>query len=124
MQHNVFLAYLTETGLIGFSLLVIMLIQMARVCWKVWSDQSLDLWARQFALISLVILSCYVINGMFHDTSIIPIQHVLMFFMFGLVNNVYSNAAAFSIVAQPVKREAQRHETDGCVPSGVPAGSV
>ena len=96
MQHNVFLAYLTETGLVGFGLLVIMLIQMARVSWNVWRDLSLDLWARQFGLVSLVILTCYVLNGMFHDTSIIPMQHVLMYFVFGLVNNVYSKADGFA----------------------------
>jgi len=111
MQHNVFLAYLTETGLVGFSLLVIMLIQMARVGWSVWRNQSVDLWARQFGLLSLVIVSCYVVNGMFHDTSIIPMQHVLMFFVFGLVNNVYTNAKAFApeSVASPV-RSRENHE--------------
>ena len=44
-----------------------MLFQMGRVSWKVWSNQSLDLWVRQFGLLSVVILATYVINGMFHD---------------------------------------------------------
>ena len=102
MQHNVFLAYLTETGLVGLSLLVIMLIQMGRVSWKVWKELSLDLWARQFGLLSLVLLACYAINGIFHDVSIVPMMHMLMFFVFGLTNNVYSKPWVFKKSASPV----------------------
>lgn len=95
IQHNVFLAYLTESGLIGLSLLLIMLLQMARVSWLVWKDPSVDLWARQFGLLALMLLAVYSINGMFHDVSIIPIQHMLLFFIFGLTNNIYSKSSAF-----------------------------
>ncbi|MEL7498617.1 MAG: O-antigen ligase family protein [Planctomycetota bacterium] len=95
MQHNVFLAYLTESGLIGLSLLLLLLIQATRVCWTVWSQRSTDLMARQMGLIGLVLLSCYVINGMFHDVSIVPQMHMLFLFWLGLVNNIYSRPLAF-----------------------------
>jgi len=97
MQHNVFLAYLTETGLIGLSLLLLMLSQMSFVSWKVWRDDSLDLWARQFGLLAIVVITVYAFNGLFHDVSIIPIQHMLLFFLLGLVNNIYSNVGAFQV---------------------------
>ncbi|MFK7769104.1 MAG: O-antigen ligase family protein [Mariniblastus sp.] len=102
MQHNVFLAYVTETGIIGLFCLLMMLLMMLRVSWKVWSDHSLDLWARQFGLLNIVLILNYSINGMFHDVSIIPMQHMLMFFIFGLVNNVYSKPSAFQIEESPV----------------------
>ena len=95
MQHNVFLAYLTETGLVGVSVLLLMLILMFNAGWQVWSDTSLDLCARQFGLVGIVILTCYCINGMFHDVSIIPLQHLYMFFLMGLINNIYSDRAPF-----------------------------
>ena len=107
MQHNVFLAYLTETGLIGLFCLLMMLFQMGRVSWKVWSNQSLDLWARQFGLLSVVILATYVINGMFHDVSIIPMQHMLMFFVFGLANNIYSRSCEFELVNVDSDKQVQ-----------------
>ena len=102
MQHNVFLAYVTETGLIGLACLLAMLGMILRVSWRVWRDSSLDLWARQFGLANLVLLGCYVINGMFHDVSILPMQHMLLFFMFGLVNNIYSKSSEFKTDEQAV----------------------
>jgi O-antigen ligase len=98
MQHNVFLAYLTETGLIGLSLLVLMLMQMSVISWDVWRNPSLDLWARQFGLLAIVVLTTHMLNGLFHDVSIIPIQHMLMFFLLGLVSNIYTNPEAFQVL--------------------------
>lgn len=102
MQHNVFLAYLTETGLIGLSALALMLLLMLFTSWKVWKNGSLNLWARQFGLLGVVMLSCYCINGMFHDVSIIPMNHVFLFFLLGLINNIYSNTNAFASEGQTV----------------------
>lgn len=101
MQHNVFLAYLTETGLIGLSCLVVALTLVARVSWKVWSHPKLDIWARQFGLLAIVMLVVYSVNGMFHDTSIIPMQHMLMFFVFGLANNIHTTASEFETCNSP-----------------------
>lgn len=122
MQHNVFLAYLTETGLVGLSCLLIMLFQMGRVSWRVWNNQSLNLWARQFGLLSLVILATYATNGMFHDVSIIPMQHMLMFCMFGLVNNIYSKSWEFELANQEAEEKPAPARSSCPAPAGLPAG--
>ena len=122
MQHNVFLAYITETGVIGLLCLLAMLGMMMRVSWKVWSDRTLDLWARQFGLLNIVLLANYTINGMFHDVSIIPMQHMLMFFMFGLVNNIYTKSAVFRNAEQPVAAENAIRQTQSNLPA-MPGGS-
>ena len=83
-QHNVLLAYLTETGLIGLVALLGLLSQFARMSWSVWRDYRLQLWPRQIALIGLVLVSAYCINGMFHDVSIVPQMHMLLFFLDGI----------------------------------------
>jgi O-antigen ligase len=101
MQHNVFLAYLVDMGIVGLGVLLLLLTVFACVSWLVWCNQDLDLWARQFALANLVLLATYCINGMFHDVSIIPMQHALMFFWMGVVNNVFTHAKHFP-VNQPV----------------------
>ena len=115
-QHNVFLAYLTETGLVGLSALTLMLLLMLFTSWKVWRNRSINLWARQFGLLGAVMLSCYCVNGMFHDVSIIPGNHMFLFFLLGLVNNIFSHANAFvtedEAIAQP-----------GSVGLGVSSGS-
>lgn len=95
MQHNVFLAYATELGLVGLGALAWLLMQSARVGWQVWSNVNLRLEARQHGLILLVFLSCYCINGMFHDTSIVPQMHILFMFLLGITNNIYSRHVSF-----------------------------
>lgn len=90
MQHNIFLAYLTETGLVGLSALLLMLAVFLRAAWTVWRDTRLSFWKRQFGLLMLALLANHGINGMFHDVSIIPMENMLMFFLAALVNNIYS----------------------------------
>ncbi len=84
MQHNVFLSYLTETGLLGLVSFLCVLIGFSVHSWKLWCHQSQKLWARQVGLISLVAISCYLVNGMFHDSSIVPMLNMLLYFMGGL----------------------------------------
>ncbi len=104
MQHNVFLAYLTETGLVGLSALTFMLLMMLFTSWKIWRNESLSLWARQFGLLGTVMLSAYVINGMFHDVSIVPMNHVFLFFLIGLVNNIFTHSQVFAVEQETVIR--------------------
>ena len=95
-QHNVFLAHLVETGLVGLITLLWVLAVIVYASWSVWRDQSLDLWPRQFGLLSLVILAHYFISGMFHDVSIVPMNQTLFFFLAGIINNIKSNGLEFS----------------------------
>ena len=98
MQHNVFLAYVTETGLVGLGILCLILLGATIICWEIWNNKQLHLLARQFGLLGLVIISNYAINGMFHDVSIIPQMHMLMFALFGIANNIHTNQYSVSLV--------------------------
>ncbi len=95
MQHNVFLAYLTEMGLVGMLSLVGVLLQMSLISLSVWRNEELDLWARMFGLLMLVVMGNFVINGMFHDVSIAPMMNALLLFNFGIANNICSAPFAF-----------------------------
>ena len=95
MQHNVFLAYLVDMGLVGLATLLGLLAAWLAACWQVWRNRSLDLWARQFALAFVVLMAGYCVNGMFHDVSIIPAVHMLVFFWIGVVSNVLSRPGTF-----------------------------
>ena len=110
MQHNIFLAYLCETGFTGLSVLLLMLTLFLRAAWVVWRDIRLSFWKRQFGLLLIAMLANHCINGMFHDVSIIPMENMLMFFLAALVNNIYSARPApeQAPVAQAVRREQNR----------------
>ena len=90
MQHNIFLAYVTETGLVGLSSLLLMLTMFARIGFRTWRNQRLSHWRRQYGLLLMVFLSNHAVNGMFHDVSIIPMENMLMFFIAAITNNIYT----------------------------------
>lgn len=102
MQHNVFLAYLTETGLIGLGILLIFLTQLFFLGWQVWRNNRISILSRQFGLLLIAVLSTYVVNGMFHDVSIIPMAQVLLFYLAGLINNISTEAFALDQGSVPI----------------------
>ena len=118
LQHNVFLAYLTELGLAGLATLLVLLGVMARYAWQSWKDPDKPLLQRQFGLLLAAVLAAYCINGMFHDTSIMPMANMLMFLIAGIVNNIRSTPAT-SVAPVPTfanesattapKRQLPRH---------------
>ena len=93
LQHNVFLAYLAELGLAGLMLLLVMLGVMARSAWVLWLDREKTLEQRQLGLLLAAVMIGYCVNGMFHDTSIIPMANTLLFFVAGIVNNIQTTPA-------------------------------
>jgi O-antigen ligase len=96
VQHNVALALLTETGLIGTSLFLLLFAAWAGDAWRLRCGGTANgvagdrpsgdaAVARQLALLLLTTLACYLLNGMFHDVSIMPMTNMLVFFLAGMV---------------------------------------
>jgi hypothetical protein len=88
VQHNIFLSLLTETGLIGMSLFLLLIIAWVRSAWRLWQAVDSPLWMRQQGLLFLVLAVNYLMNGMFQDVTIIPMMHTILFFMAGLTVNL------------------------------------
>lgn len=107
LQHNVFLAYLTELGLVGLGLMLAALIMIGLSGWRLWSNQSLDLIHRLYGLALISFVLNYVINGMFHDVSIIPQTNLILLFLFGIVNNLnHAAKTAHHTQTMPCSSEA------------------
>ncbi|MEX0819636.1 MAG: O-antigen ligase family protein [Pirellulaceae bacterium] len=92
VQHNVFLAVLSQTGLLGFGAWMIMLGLWTRNAWRLWNSPQAPEWARQHALLLLALLAAYSLNGMFHDVGIIAMVHMLLFFMAGVCQGLTQKA--------------------------------
>lgn len=88
MQHNIFLSYVTETGFVGLTALVVMLGVMTRLGWRIWRDPRQAFLHQQFGLLLVVMVANHCVNGMFHDVSIIPMENMLLLFIAAIVNNV------------------------------------
>ncbi|MGH7137958.1 MAG: hypothetical protein ACREHD_19590, partial [Pirellulales bacterium] len=83
VQHNVWLALLTETGLAGTGLFTLLLGLWLRDAWRLWRSTE-PLWARQFGLLFLASFGSYFANAMFQDLTIIPMVNMVLFFLAGL----------------------------------------
>lgn len=84
VQHNVLLALLTETGAIGMGLFALLLALWSREAWRLWRRPEHTAEQRQLALLFLAAEANYLVNGMFHDVSIIPAVNMLLFFVAGM----------------------------------------
>ena len=97
-QHNVFLSLLVETGLAGVGLFGLMLMLWIRDGWRIIRSTHTPAWARQQAVVFLALLGNFVVNGMFHNPSVIPTINMVVFFMAGLT-------AGLRPLARPIRSQ-------------------
>ncbi len=83
VQHNVFLAVLTDTGLVGLGLFVAVLAGWTWYGWQLWYASNLPTWTNQIGLLYLATIGVYLPNGMFHDVSLVAMVNMLLFFLAG-----------------------------------------
>lgn len=91
IQHNVFLAILVDLGLIGLSIVVVWLALISAIGWSLASRTNTSLEARMLGLILIGLITSYLLNGLFHDVSIMPMVHMIVFFISGLATTLYSS---------------------------------
>jgi O-antigen ligase len=96
VQHNVFLSLLTETGFVGISLYLLLLGTWSYRAWQLWRMTSLPLAVRQFGLILLAFIANWIVNGMFHDTSLMVNANLLLFMLAGATQGFYARAKVHS----------------------------
>ena len=85
LQHNVVLSLLTEVGLIGCGLFLILILKAYQEAAILLRTKKATPWAKAYAMILVATLTRYTINGMFHDVSIIPMANTLLFFLMAIV---------------------------------------
>lgn len=84
IQHNVLLAVLVDTGLIGLWLFMVWLTMISMKGWAMARTISQSPAPRMLGMILVTMIATYFFNGMFHDVSIMPMVHMVMFFVAGL----------------------------------------
>ena len=82
-HHNTFLSVLTETGLIGLSLFIALLVAWGRIAWQLSRDATAERWVRAQGLFALAVLIVYAVNAMFHDLTLLPSEQWLLFLVAG-----------------------------------------
>jgi hypothetical protein len=97
VQHNVVLSLLTETGLVGSGLFVLLMLLWFQTGWYTWTCRQAPLIYRQQGLIMVTVLSVYLVIGMFQDLTIAWMANQLIFFMAGVSRGLRDHC--FPIVA-------------------------
>jgi O-antigen ligase len=87
MQHNIVLSYLTELGLVGVSLFLLLIGFAVGAAWQI-RRAATDPLVSNAGMLILVMVACWLFNGMLHDVSIMPMVGSFMFFLFGLTNRL------------------------------------
>jgi O-antigen ligase len=92
VQHNVLLAILVDTGLIGLSVFLLWLTMVSAMGWQLARSPEDGLESQRLGLVLLGLVASYLFNGMFHDVSFMPMIHMVTFFVAGLAVTRYANA--------------------------------
>lgn len=95
LQHNIFLAYLAELGLVGMASLVLIFCSFLAAGFRLLrkSRQAKDGFP-MLALCSIVLTVNFIINGVFHDVSLITTIGSLYFYVHGLTYSGLASLAA------------------------------
>lgn len=99
VQHNLLLSLLVETGLVGAGLAAGLLALWLSDAWRLWRAPHAPAWARNTALLFMALWMNYVLNGLFHEVSFIPMVNAVMFWGAGLTAAL--NAPSFQTSHQP-----------------------
>ncbi|MBN2024926.1 MAG: O-antigen ligase family protein [Pirellulales bacterium] len=101
VQHNVFLALLAETGLVGLGLFVVLLALWTRDAWRLWRSETSPDWVRAQALLFLAMMGSYLTNAMFHDLSLMPQANMLLFLLAGATTALRCQAEGIHTALSP-----------------------
>ncbi len=84
VHHNTLLSLLTETGVIGLSLFLLMCWTWLRSAWELYRSPFSPPWARSHAALFLAAFGVYTCQLLFHELSYSTLDNALLFFLAGV----------------------------------------
>ncbi|MEM9656849.1 MAG: WecB/TagA/CpsF family glycosyltransferase [Planctomycetota bacterium] len=87
-HHNTLLSLLTETGLVGFSLYAALLVAWAVAAWRLSRDPDCEAWVRSHGVFALAAMIAYAATALFHDMTLSPSGHWLLFLPAGVASGL------------------------------------
>jgi O-antigen ligase len=112
-HHNTLLGVLVETGFVGFTLFMALLAGWVRAAWRLAADAARPSWQRTQGLFALATTFTYLASALFHDLTLSPTEHWLLFFAAGMTIGVLADSRQPVAATQVVRA----HE-----PSWTPTG--
>jgi O-antigen ligase len=117
-HHNTLLGVLVETGFVGFALFVGLLAGWSRAAWRLANDAARPAWQRGQGLFAMAAMLTYLASALFHDLTLSPTEHWLLFFAAGATVNLLAAAPAAATAAniprltRSIPDQARQDEAD------------
>lgn len=92
VQHNTFLAYAVELGLVGLCAFLLILAPATWISLRLWLNPSLPDEMQNVGFVVFATIFGFAVNGMFHDVAIIVMTNMLLYTTLGLLIAVQSHA--------------------------------
>ncbi len=83
-HHNTLLSILTETGLVGLAFFVAVLAIWTTCAWQIAQRADSPRWVRAQGVLMLALLANYTCSALFHDLTLLPSQHAVLFLFAGM----------------------------------------
>ena len=83
-HHNTLLSILVETGLIGCSLYLALLAAWIKAAWELIRSHPRGSWQRSHGLFSAAVITAYLTTALFHDLTLSPTEHWILFLAAGV----------------------------------------
>ncbi len=87
-HHNTLLSFLTETGIVGLAAFVGVLAIWTRSAWWLATNANSPRFVRAQGVLMTALLANYLCSAVFHDLTLMPSQHLLLFMFAGLTVNL------------------------------------
>jgi N-acetylglucosaminyldiphosphoundecaprenol N-acetyl-beta-D-mannosaminyltransferase len=114
-HHNSLLSVLTETGMVGLAAFVSVMAVWIRSAWRLVRAQNLPRWARAHGVLMLTIILNYLCSALFHDLTLLPSQHLLLFAFAGLTAGLQQQSFAVQSAADGI---AHWYRKVAAIPTG------
>jgi N-acetylglucosaminyldiphosphoundecaprenol N-acetyl-beta-D-mannosaminyltransferase len=101
-HHNTLLSVLTETGLVGISVFVGVIIVWIRGGWRL-ATSSASSWTMAQGVLMLALVTNYLCSAVFHDVTLLPSQELLLFAFAAITVNLNQRPASIACPTQEQK---------------------
>lgn len=106
-HHNTLLSVLVETGFVGFVLFAALLASWVRAAWRLAADAARPSWQRTQGLFALATTFTYLASALFHDLTLSPTEHWLLFFAAGMTVGILADARQPALATHSVCGQQQ-----------------